>query len=389
MFQTFQMEEQMRQREEVTLMRYSLPRNIQRRIITWKLSAKLARVDTDKGSGEADTSKDTSGPESPEELQRSWYVEGQIRSGVISPVLAQQYQKTIRQRYSPYLGPLSLEWHKDESRVDSQLVEEEVRGLEPGDVGTKTQKGPTGPVSQTQTTLSPSPTFVKENIDALRTMIKEYDRQTKAKTTPRKLVYANSEREAPNELMARSFSDRLFLESSGTSDIRGKAHFANKSQKILSKGKEPSQPRRSRRLENWSKVKERTRREKSKTRGRRPGYQETSSDIEYEEGSEDDLNSPYKRPKPTPFTPRITRFKYHRRAKLHRNIKVYEGNKDSEDHLSIFSAAAEQEKWPIPIWCKMFRQTLGGATRNWFDDLDPKSVDSFEELSQKLLEEFS
>ncbi|GJZ51820.1 reverse transcriptase domain-containing protein [Tanacetum coccineum] len=37
----------------------------------------------------------------------------------------------------------------------------------------------------------------------------------------------------------------------------------------------------------------------------------------------------------------------------------------------------------------MFWQTLGGAARNWFNDLDPKSVDSFEELSQKFLEEFS
>ncbi|GJS05377.1 hypothetical protein Tco_0321885 [Tanacetum coccineum] len=37
----------------------------------------------------------------------------------------------------------------------------------------------------------------------------------------------------------------------------------------------------------------------------------------------------------------------------------------------------------------MFRQTLNGATRNWFNDLDPKSVDNFEELSQKFLEEFS
>ncbi|GJT18177.1 putative ribonuclease H-like domain-containing protein [Tanacetum coccineum] len=37
----------------------------------------------------------------------------------------------------------------------------------------------------------------------------------------------------------------------------------------------------------------------------------------------------------------------------------------------------------------MFCQTLSGAARNWFDDLDPKSVDSFEELSQKFLEEFS
>ncbi|GJV91965.1 reverse transcriptase domain-containing protein [Tanacetum coccineum] len=32
---------------------------------------------------------------------------------------------------------------------------------------------------------------------------------------------------------------------------------------------------------------------------------------------------------------------------------------------------------------------LGGAARNRFDDLDPKSVDSFEEPSQKVLEEFA
>ncbi|GKB85407.1 reverse transcriptase domain-containing protein [Tanacetum coccineum] len=37
----------------------------------------------------------------------------------------------------------------------------------------------------------------------------------------------------------------------------------------------------------------------------------------------------------------------------------------------------------------MFRQTLGGVARNWFDDLDPNNVDSFEEPSQKFLEEFS
>nr|GEX27151.1 reverse transcriptase domain-containing protein [Tanacetum cinerariifolium] len=77
-----------------------------------------------------------------------------------------------------------------------------------------------------------------------------------------------------------------------------------------------------------------------------------------------------------------------RRAKLPRNIRVYEGNKDPDDHLGIFSVAAEQKEWLMPIWCKMFRQTLGGAARKWFDDLDPKSVDRFEELNQKFLEEF-
>ncbi|GKC93847.1 hypothetical protein Tco_1159289 [Tanacetum coccineum] len=55
--------------------------------------------------------------------------------------------------------------------VDSQLVGEEIRGVELRDVGTETQKGSTEPVPQTQTTPSPSSAFVKENIDVLRTII--------------------------------------------------------------------------------------------------------------------------------------------------------------------------------------------------------------------------
>ncbi|GJR69842.1 hypothetical protein Tco_0015907 [Tanacetum coccineum] len=136
-------------------------------------------------------------------------------------------------------------------------------------------------------------------------------------------------------------------------------------------------------MEDRSITKEKARRERSNSRRKTTEHQETSSYSKHKEGSEDayeDLNSPYKR---------ITRFKYHRRASIPPNIRVYEGNKDPEDHLGIFSAAAEQEEWLMPIWCKMFRQTLGGVARNWFDDLDPKSVDNFEELSQKFLEEFS
>nr|GEU76373.1 hypothetical protein [Tanacetum cinerariifolium] len=222
-------------------------------------------------------------------------------------------------------------------------------------------------------------------------MIKEYDHQAKAKAKPNNLVYGDSKREAPDGSKTKNFSNRFPLESSGTSDMHGKANSSSKSQKSLSKSKELSRLRRSKRLENRIKTKERTRGERSKSRGRRFEYQETRLDSEYEEALEDayeDLNSPYKRPNPTPFTPRITRFNYHRRAKLPRNIRVYEGNKNSEDHLSIFSTAAEQEEWPMPIWCKMFRQSLGGAAQNWFNDLDPKSMDRFEELSQKFLEEF-
>ncbi|GKC68097.1 hypothetical protein Tco_1100695 [Tanacetum coccineum] len=66
------------------------------------------------------------------------------------------------------------------------------------DEGTKIQKGPTGLTLQTQTTPSPSLAFVKESIDILRTMIKELDHQAKAKTTPRKVIYVDSEKEALN-----------------------------------------------------------------------------------------------------------------------------------------------------------------------------------------------
>nr|GEZ92667.1 reverse transcriptase domain-containing protein [Tanacetum cinerariifolium] len=177
-------------------------------------SAKLTRDKLNKRSGDANLSKDKSGPESPPEFQRSWCVKGHVRSGVISLVLAQWYLRTIRQ---------------------------------------------------------------------------------------------------------------------STSDTRRQTRSTMKSQKTPSKNKEPTHLRRSRRLEDRSTTREKARRE---------------------------------RPKPTPFIQRITHFKYHKRVKLPRNIRVYEGNKDPEDHS-------------------------GGVARNWFDDLDPKSVDSFEELSQKFLEEFS
>nr|GEY84867.1 reverse transcriptase domain-containing protein [Tanacetum cinerariifolium] len=223
-------------------------------------------------------------------------------------------------------------------------------------------------------------------------MFKEHDQQAKMKATPRKLAYADSDKEALAESLVKGFSDRFSLESSGTFDTRRQTRSTIKSQKNPSKNKESTHLRRSRRLEDQSTTKEKARRERSKSRRNKSEHKETSLDSKYEEGSDDaceDPNSPYKRPKPTPFTQRITHFKYHKWKKLPRNIRVYEENKDLEDHLGIFSAAPEQEEWLMPIWCKMFRQTLGGATQNWFNDLDPKSVDSFKELSQKFLEEFS
>ncbi|GKD23749.1 hypothetical protein Tco_1225452 [Tanacetum coccineum] len=222
-------------------------------------------------------------------------------------------------------------------------------------------------------------------------MIKEHDQQAKVKATPRRLAYADSNKEALARSLARGFFDRFSLESFGTSHTYEKTRSASKSQRSPSKSKEPAYLRRSRRLKDRSTTKEKARRERSKPRGKRSRHQETSSDFEYDEGLEDtykDLNAPYKRPNPTPFTQIITRFKYHQRAKLLRNIRVYEGNKDPEDHLGIFSAAAEQEVWPMPVWCKNVCQTLCGAARNWFDDLDPKKVHGIKRRHNEGLQAF-
>ncbi|GKD21241.1 hypothetical protein Tco_1222944, partial [Tanacetum coccineum] len=65
--------------------------------------------------------------------------------------------------------------------VDSQPMEEDIRGAETTDVGTEAHEGPTEPVLQTQKTPSPYSVFIKENIDLIRTMIKDDDQQANEK----------------------------------------------------------------------------------------------------------------------------------------------------------------------------------------------------------------
>ncbi|GKF53842.1 hypothetical protein Tco_0160752 [Tanacetum coccineum] len=157
-------------------------------------------------------------------------------------------------------------------------------------------------------------------------------------------------------------------DGSSRSRSRDRSRSARKHRKSVSRKKWISKSHRSVRSEARSRSKSKS--VKSKPQSMKVSQRKSSSNSGYDtisnNGSED-LSMPYKRPKPMPFTSRITRFRYHRRAKLPSNVRVYEGNKDPEDHLSIFFAAAEQEEWPMPVWCKMLRQTLSGSARNWFD----------------------
>nr|GEV57424.1 reverse transcriptase domain-containing protein [Tanacetum cinerariifolium] len=221
----------------------------------------------------------------------------------------------------------------EKGTVGSQPIEEGTRGTEARDVGKETHVGSTEPVSQIQKTFSPSLAFIIENIKVLRTMIKEHDQQAKKKATPKRLACADSDKEAPI------------------------------GQRTPSKNKEPSHQRWSRRLEDRSRTKEKVGR--SKSRGKRSGHQETSSDSEYEEGSEDtyeDLNPPYKRPKPTPFTQRITRFKYHQREKLLGNIRVLHISAFMHGHGHLKLAKKLNDKIPKTVkeMLERFRAFIGG-----------------------------
>nr|GEV39562.1 reverse transcriptase domain-containing protein [Tanacetum cinerariifolium] len=51
----------------------------------------------------------------------------------------------------------------------------------------------------------------------------------------------------------------------------------------------------------------------------------------------------------------------------------------------IFQAVAHVERWAMPSWCHMFNSTLTGATRVWFDELPPESIDSYKDLKATFL----
>ncbi|GJV50351.1 hypothetical protein Tco_1440563 [Tanacetum coccineum] len=236
---------------------------------------------------------------------------------------------------------------------------EEGENLNTGALGTgRTPPGGTSaPAGQAQG--GPSPAFVKENIDVLRTMIKELDNRGQEKVTPRKLFNEESgEAGSENSQMSPSAEEVGGYSSDGSSRSRSRERpqTARKHRKSISRKKGTSKSHRSVRSEARSRSKSKS--VKSKPQSVRASRRKSSSDSGYDTVSDsgsEDLSMPYRRPKPMPFTSRITRFRYHRRAKLPPNVRVYEGNKDPKDNLSIFSAAAEQEEWPMPVWCKMFR----------------------------------
>ncbi|GKB12275.1 hypothetical protein Tco_0846198 [Tanacetum coccineum] len=81
--------------------------------------------------------------------------------------------------------------------------------------------------------------------------------------------------------------------------------------------------------------------------------------VKGKEVMNEDLKKPSKETRRTPLTHRIIEF-FEPEYKMSTNIKLYEGTTDSEDHLSRFVGAVNSGEWPMPVWCRMFEQTLDG-----------------------------
>nr|GEX31136.1 reverse transcriptase domain-containing protein [Tanacetum cinerariifolium] len=70
------------------------------------------------------------------------------------------------------------------------------------------------------------------------------------------------------------------------------------------------------------------------------------------------------------------------------NIKTYDGTGDPEDHVKVFQVATQVERWAMPTWCHMFNSALIGATRVWFDELPPESIDGYKDMKAAFLSYF-
>nr|GEW17443.1 reverse transcriptase domain-containing protein [Tanacetum cinerariifolium] len=77
-----------------------------------------------------------------------------------------------------------------------------------------------------------------------------------------------------------------------------------------------------------------------------------------------------------------------RKTRMPNNIKTYDGTGDPEDHVKIFQAAAQVERWVMPTWCHMFNSNLIGAVRVWFDELPLESIDDYKDMKAAFLSYF-
>ena len=104
--------------------------------------------------------------------------------------------------------------------------------------------------------------------------------------------------------------------------------------------------------------------------------------------ADEDLAKPFKEISRSPLSLRILEFSAPEH-KMPAHINLYDGSTDPEDHLTHFTGAAMHGEWPMPVWCRMFQQTLDGRARGWFDKLTPGSIDEWADLREQFVTRFA
>ncbi|GJS70355.1 reverse transcriptase domain-containing protein [Tanacetum coccineum] len=64
-------------------------------------------------------------------------------------------------------------------------------------------------------------------------------------------------------------------------------------------------------------------------------------------------------------------------------------DEDLRDHLNRFVGVADSGEWPMPVWCRMFQQTLNGSARGWFESLSPNNIDEWWKLREAFTTRYS
>ncbi|GJT73576.1 reverse transcriptase domain-containing protein [Tanacetum coccineum] len=110
--------------------------------------------------------------------------------------------------------------------------------------------------------------------------------------------------------------------------------------------------------------------------------------VKGKEVDDGDLNKPFKETLRTPFTRRIIKFSSPEYI-MPTNIALYDGSTNPTDHLNRFVGALNLGERPMPVWCRMFQQTLDGSARGWFESLSPNSIDEWWKLREAFTTRYS
>nr|GEX90478.1 reverse transcriptase domain-containing protein [Tanacetum cinerariifolium] len=101
---------------------------------------------------------------------------------------------------------------------------------------------------------------------------------------------------------------------------------------------------------------------------------------------DDDLTRLWMCEEENPFTPRIRNFESSRRTRMPNNVKTYDGTGDPEDHVKVFQAAAQVERWAMPTWCHIFNSTLIGLAKKYVKD--PVEIHKIKQRDGETIEDF-